>query len=85
MRTFRQYNTISVYFLTDAQIVRDEKVVLDISDARNVFDKLVDKAMCQNDRGRVIMKFASGDIVQSTRIVPIGVDIEDFNRKFGKL
>ena len=85
MREFRQYNPISVYFLTDAKIIRDEKVVMDISDARKVFDKLVNKAMCQNDRGRVIMKFSSGDIVQSTRVIPIGVDIVEFNKTFGKL
>jgi len=85
MREFRQYNPISVFFITDARIIRDEDVVMDISDARKLFTKLVNKAMCQNDRGRVVMKFASGDIVQSTRIIPMGVDIVEFNKTFGKL
>lgn len=85
MREYRQYNPISVYFLTDAKIIRDENVVMDITDARKIFTKLVNKAMCQNDRGRVIMKFASGDIVQSTRVIPLGVDIVEFNKTFGKL
>ena len=85
MRSFRTENNIQVYFLTDAQIIRNESIHLDINEARSRFKKDCTDAMNKNDKGTMVMRFASGDVIERRRIEPLAVDIADFNKRFGNL
>jgi hypothetical protein len=90
MRTFRQANYINVYFLTDAQKVRDEETTLDINDARRRFDRKLEKERKEStESGQVVMRFASGDVIRTAPVIPAQVRLasalDEFNAKFGKL
>lgn len=79
---------IEVYFLTDAQIIRDNELAYDIWEAKNLFSKVALKAEMNNDTGKVIMRFTNGDIIKTKQILPqprIENDIADFNKRFGNL